>query len=254
MQGLMLHCGAQAATREEIERLPEPTIMGPQHKPIHHAEFLDLIERKLTAAGFDIKEQAYGITDSGRMFGLQTLTTDRVRETPGTSFLFGLRAAYDQSFAASIAAGSRVFVCDNLSISGNFVMKTKQTTYYKDRLPRLVEDSINKLALTFRSQSERFDAYKRRELSPQTADAAILELARTGVTSWSNLGRVVAEWDEPSHEEHAEDGRSVWRFFNATTESLKIRNPEHPTVWSLPERSTRLHALCDRLCDLPLAA
>ena len=254
MNNLILHCGADAISREAINASPDPESLGPRHAPIHHGEFLDMVESKLEAAGFNVTEQAYGMTDTGRLFGLQTLETDRAREMEGTSFLFGLRASYDQSISAGLCAGSRVFVCDNLAFSGTVTMTTKQTTFLRDRLPALIEDMVSKLALSFRSQTERLESYRMAQISDRTADAAILQLAREGVTNWSNLGRVVREWDEPSHPEHAEDGKSVWRLFNATTEALKIRNEERPTVWTLPERTTKLHRICDELADLPLAA
>jgi hypothetical protein len=59
----------------------------------------------------------------------------------------------------------------------------------------------------------------------------------------TQLPLVLGEWREPSHAEFTQDGNSVWRLFNAFTESFKNRSLE-----VLPARSQALHGLLDRVC------
>lgn len=255
MNGLILHCGAHAVERAALARLPEPEPLGPRHCPIHHADFVDKLESTLDAAGYDIREQAYGLThDGARLFGLMSVQHRALAAFDGGEFVVGFRGSHDQSLPRGIAAGSRVFVCDNLAFNGEIVMSTKQTTHIHDRLPVLLDDMVRKLGITFTWQVKQFDAYHATAVSPDMADRAIMEIGRRGVVNWSELGKVVAEWDNPSHDEHAEGGANVWRLFNATTEVLRIRNPEHPRLPMLAPKTAELHRICDVLADLPVAA
>ena len=56
---------------------------------------------------------------------------------------------------------------------------------------------------------------------------------------------VVKEWYEPSHQEFA-DISTVWRLFNAVTESLKGR------LGSIINETRALHGICDSYVGLPV--
>jgi hypothetical protein len=252
---LILHCGAHAITRQEIERLPEPVSQGPRHAPMHHAVFLGAVHDALDRSNFEVTEEAYGATRDGtRLFGVVSVKHAGLRGLDGGGWVVGVRASHDRSLAQAISSGSHVFVCDNLAFSGDVVMKTKQTTFVGARLPHLLADMVGDLMGRFEHQVDQLDAYRTTSISRDVADSAILEMGRRGVINWSELGKVVSEWDCPSHDEHAEDGDTVWRLFNAATEALKPRNPDHPRLPFLAEKTLKLHRICDRVAGVPLAA
>jgi hypothetical protein len=228
---------------------------GPRHCPIAHSEFVDEVEGELVAQGYELRDTAFGVTKGGdRFFGLANVVHQDLRGFDGGEFVIGFRGSHDQSLPRGLAGGSRVFVCDNLAFSGELVLHTKQTTNIHQRLPILLQDMVHQLGTTLQHQVKQFDAYRTTRISQSEANDAILELGRRNVVNWSELGKVVDEWDNPSHDEHAEDGDTVWRLFNAATETLKIRNPAHPRVPLLVPKTTTLHRICDQLSELPLAA
>jgi hypothetical protein len=51
------------------------------------------------------------------------------------------------------------------------------------------------------------------------------------------------EWDEPSHEEHAEDGYSMWRLYNAITEAIKPINRDRNAVPATWDRTMQIDPL-----------
>ena len=165
-----------------------------------------------------------------------------------------MRGSHDKSLPRGLAGGSRVFVCDNLSMSGELLLKTKQTTNVHQRLPVLIQDMVLQLGATLQHQVKQFETYRRTQINDGRANDAMIELGRRKVVNWSEMGKVVDEWDFPSHDEHAEDGDSVWRLFNAVTETLKIRNPAHPRLPALAPKTAILHRICDQLSGLPVAA
>jgi hypothetical protein len=230
--------------------LPTPAPLGPIHKPVHHGAYVEMVENTLDQCGFEIKDQAFGVTNDGaRFFGLMQIHHESLRDPKGTGVghVIGLRGSHDQSIPRALAAGSSVFVCDNLAFSGELVVSTKHTTYIMDRLPDLIAETVKKLKVVYEHQDDQFDKYRLKQISENEADAAMMEMGRTNVIPWKDMGRMVKEWDEPTHMEHAEDGGSVWRLFNAATEVLKIRNPQHPRLPLLAERTVKLHGICDEL-------
>lgn len=245
---LMLHCGAHAATRDELYALPQPAAKGKRHAPIHHAEYLELVEGMLDQYGYQIEDEAFGITQHGnRMFGLLQVKHQDLQCFDGGAFELGLRGSHDMSLPRGLAAGSRVFVCDNLAFNGSLTMSTKQTTNLHLRLPALMDDMVRELGRFYSLLLKQVDSYKLTVLDGRTADAAITQMVREDIVSTRQLSKLITEWDEPSHPEHAEDGASVWRLFNACTETLKSDNPMHPALPNLAGKTTKLHALCDRL-------
>ncbi|MGQ9671483.1 MAG: hypothetical protein ACUVWY_15205, partial [Desulfosoma sp.] len=201
--------------------------------------------------GLHIEEEAYGVTytkegDPARYFGVLELASERTDH----SLVVGLRGSYDQSISRGLAVGSRVFVCDNLAFSGEVTFHTKQTTYIGDRLPRMIAEAAHKVPQLAELQTIRFDRYRQTTLKPRHGDAALVELYRQGVLNTQSLGRAIEEWDHPSHEEHAEDGWSVWRLHNAVTEAIKAKDPERPNVLPVWDRTIKLTRFLDEVAGL----
>jgi len=61
------------------------------------------------------------------------------------TWVLGLRNSHDKTFPAGIVAGASVFVCDNLSFSGEVKFARKHTRFINRDLPQLVERSIGLL-------------------------------------------------------------------------------------------------------------
>lgn len=248
MKGLMMHCGAEAITREQLNHImPVHGAMGARHNPVPYGEFIDQVTHQLDQIGFKIKSEGFGITKEGaRMFGLIEL------ETPYSDYapMLGLRGSYDQTLPRGIALGSGVFVCDNLCFSGDVTVKTKQTTNIRERLPQLLQDAVRRIPDMIEHQDRKFQVYKDREMKPRWGDAAIIELVRRNVVTPSQVGRVVEEWDLPTHDEHAEHGHSLWRFHNAVTEAIKPADAGRAAVLNNMQRTTKLTGFLDEVAGI----
>lgn len=227
MSNLILHCGAESISRQDVGFIPTPAPMGPRHHPMPYIDFVELTTQALNNVGMTVVDEQYGaLKDGARFFGLMELKPANpvVRDF---GLMVGLRASHDQSLARGLVVGSRVFVCDNLAFSGEIEISTKQTTNIESRLPGMVYDAVERLPGMFEVQDQRFEAYKEKQLKSRWGDAALVELIRRDVLSGSALGKALVEWDTPSHAEHAEGGHTVWRLMQAVTEALKApRDPE----------------------------
>lgn len=252
MNGLMLHTGANAITREQLAQVPTPAPLGRFHKPVPYIDFVDKVADAMSTFGLRVLDEQYGLMrDGSRFFGLMELApvaqVDR-----DYALMVGLRGSHDQSLPRGLVAGSRVFVCDNLSFSGEVKVTTKQTLNIERRLPGLIMDAVRNLHGVFEVQDARFNTYKAFQLKPRWGDAAITEMVRRGVVTPSQVGRLVHEWDTPSHEEHTQHGWSLWRLMNAVTETLKSPLDEHglPTRTNAPmvmERTVGMTQFLDEI-------
>jgi len=155
----------------------------------------------------------------------------------------GLRNSHDKTFPAGIVAGASVFVCDNLSFSGEIKFARKHTRNINRDLPQLVERSVGLLMQRWYDQDKRIGAYKEAEIGDVQAHDLVIRACDVGVCSNRLIPSVLHEWREPRHE--AFESRNVWSLFNAFTEALKDGN-----LAELPKRTEALHGLLDVVMGL----
>ena len=79
--------------------------------------------------------------------------------------------------------------------------------------------------------------YKTSRLSDAEAHDLTVRALDSGVICASRIPDLLHEWREPSHQLF--QPRTIWSWFNATTEILKGRLHE------LPKRTQALYKLCD---------
>src|SRR6058998_2385791 len=112
MKGLMLHCGGQQKTREEVFSIPVPEATK-TYAPLAFESFITRIEKQLLVEGIHIKEEQLALAKEGqRLFGLMELEFPQFPQRDYGCVL-GLRNSYDKSYATGVCIGASVFVCDN---------------------------------------------------------------------------------------------------------------------------------------------
>jgi hypothetical protein len=238
---LVLHTDAKTATREQVALVPTPTRTA-SWVPIPHARLLDGVQGCLERSGMAVVSEAHGLTSEGsRYFALLQVANN---DTDGDfGLVVGLRNSHDKSFPAGLVVGASVFVCDNLSFSGEVKLARKHTAHVERDLPQLIERAVGRLGDLRRTQDERFSTYRQHELSDAHAHDLIIRGLDGGVVPVTRLPLVLREWREPRHAEFRE-GRTAWRLFNAFTEGLK------GNLEALPRRTQALHGLLDAACGL----
>jgi hypothetical protein len=142
--------------------------------------------------------------------------------------------------------GASIFVCDNLSFSGEVKLARKHTANIERDLPQLVERAVGLLGDLRGMQERRFTAYQRQELTDSQAHDWLIQALDARIVPVTKLPDVLQQWREPRHPEFRE-GRTAWRLFNAFTEILKGNLNE------LPRRTQALHGLLDTACGLAVA-
>jgi Domain of unknown function (DUF932) len=233
---LTLHCGAHLVEFDQVSKVHTPPATA-SWCPIPHHQLIQTVQKTLAATNLRIGTQAHSLTHDGhRYFGLMEITSKQ--NSDDYCWVMGLRNSHDKTFPAGIVAGASVFVCDNLSFSGDVKFARKHTRFINRDLPQLVERSIGLLMAKWHDQDRRIAAYKGAEIQDRDAHDLVIRACDVGVCSNRLIPAVLHEWREPRHD--AFEARNVWSLFNSFTEALKDGN-----LNELPKRTEALHGLLD---------
>jgi hypothetical protein len=232
---LLLHCGAHAVDRLIITTVPtpEPTATW---TPLPHLALIEEVEQVLNNNGLSVVNQAHSLTHDGlRYFGLMEIQNSVIHQD--YAWVLGLRNSHDKTFPAGIVAGANVFVCDNLSFSGEIKIARKHTRFILRDLQFLTERAIGRLMERWHHQDERIGAYKGKNLSDSSAHDLIIRSTDVRACTPRLIPAILREWRNPRHKEF--EARTLWTLFNSFTEVLKGNLNE------LPKRTEALHGLLD---------
>ena len=232
---LILHCGAAAVSRRDLASVPTPR---PTHTwmPVPHTKVLGQVERTLKANDIEVLGEAHSLTADGqRYFGL--LEVRHGSNLNDYSWVLGLRNSHDKTFPAGIVAGVQVFVCDNLSFSGEVKLARKHTRFILRDLPSLAHQAVSRIVENWQQQDQRIAAYRDTHITDVRAHDLVIRAADVGAITNRHIPDVLREWREPRHEEFS--ARTAWSLFNAFTESLK------GNLTALPGRTSSLQGLFD---------
>ncbi len=235
MVNLLLHCGSEQVPREELYRTRTPAATR-TWQPIPHSLLLQQVEATLPRFGMRVVNQAHGLSHDGdRYFGLLEIANGS--NHPDYSRVLGIRNSHDKRFPAGLVLGNQVLVCDNLSFSGEIKVARKHTSMILNDLPLMINDAVGRLHDSWHEQDRRIVRYKDSILPDAVMHDLTIHALDHGVICGSQVPKVLHEYREPRHE--AFWPKNVWSWFNACTEVLK------GNLNLLPDRTQRLHQLCD---------
>ena len=108
--------------------------------------------QRLRPTRMRVISEAHGLSADGlRYFGLMEVAN--CQQTQDYAYVLGLRNSHDKRFPAGLAVGASVFVCDNLSFSGEIKIARKHTRHIVRDLPE-----------RWHQQARRIDAYRSHKL------------------------------------------------------------------------------------------
>jgi hypothetical protein len=222
---------------------PPPT---ESHVPIPHHQFFEIAKDGLVDQGYAMQDVRHYLNREGaHYFSLMRLLHNDEDPDAGHGTMCALRNSHDKTFAASLAIGAKVFVCDNLSFSGDIVVGRKHTVNIWAELPEIFARAVSQIRVMRKRQEVRFAEYKEAPLDDYTADHLIMETYRRGVINLKRIGKVNDEWHNPTAD-HGD--KSIWRYFNAVTAALGAASTNQ--LIQLPKKTIDLHLLLDDYCHV----
>ena len=213
--------------------------------PIPHIRLIDRVAEALHSMNMKILESAHALTREGaRYFGLLRVGNCK-QAGKDFGYVIGLRNTHDRSFKASLAVGSHVFVCDNLSFSGEITIGRMHTRYIEDDLPKLTARAIGLLSQKWTVMEDRYNLYRQTEVNDMLAHDLMIRSLEIEACTTRQLPDVMSHWKEPKHPEFKD--RTAWSLFNSFTEAFK-----GGSIVQAPRRTIGLHALFDNAVGFKL--
>jgi hypothetical protein len=245
-RGMLLHCGAEIVSREQLFAVPTPP--GTQTwYPLSHRKILGEVETQLESSGFTILEETHALSHTGaRYFGVMSVTLPN-RGQADFGWIVGIRNSHDMTYPAGLVAGTRVFVCDNLCFSGEVRISRKHTRFAERDLRHLTARAVGQLGDRFHNLDQRVLAYKEERITNKRAHDLIIRAVDCAAITPAQIPDVLMQWRKPDHE--AFEPRNAWSLFNAFTEVHKAVNP-HTAL----RRGEALHGLFDAETGVALAS
>jgi len=271
---LCLHSGGKLVNEATLDHVRTPASTS-TWTPIPHIELFSQVRSALLASHLRVKLAEHALSHEGdRYFGL--LTIGNGKPDSDHALMVGVRNSHDQTYPAGFLCGSRVFVCDNLSFSGEVRLARKHTRFIRRDLPGLVHKGVARLMDLRGLQTQRFAAYRNHPFTDSqtndlliaaldariigcTALPKVLDFWRAKLSSGNYKVRKDAAISDPCPEfwmDESGDFRidrpepTAWRLFNCFTCHFKLDLDTR----TIPERTTKLHGLLDGACGLVLSA
>jgi len=230
---LLLHCGAEEATINDLAAIPLPKETR-TYKPVAHHELATMLGAIASdlLPEFELVNTQFGLARDGQqLFGVHTLKNG----SSAMGLSIGFRNSYNKSLSVGIAVGSTVFVCDNLCLHGDVTVLKKHTLNVVASIESLALSAIYKSRSAFNQIQTDAEVMKDIPLSDEDAYRTIGLLYGNGIITPRQIPVVKNEWLKPSHDAFEE--RNLWSFYNSVTESLKSSPPQ-----SIMERHLNLHS------------
>src|SRR5438067_196527 len=216
---LMTHVGARKVMREGLSLVPTPPATD-TFKPIAHATLIAELEESLAFRHIRITRDEYAVSHDGmRLFGLLELDA----EYEGVRFAIGLRNANDKSMRLGMVAGYRVFVCDNMALSGDFKPLLAKHTKHFDLVESL-SIGVDRIQRGFQPLRDAIVCKRGQQLRSEEAHSMIYRAFMENRFPLKLLRTVHQEFFvAPSHEEFK--AHTVWSLENAFTTAFKELKP-----------------------------
>jgi hypothetical protein len=216
---LMAHVGAKKITRQELSLVPTPPATD-TFKPIAHAALIDELEKSLSFRHIRVVRDEYAVSPDGmKLFGLLELDA----EYEGVRFAVGLRNANDKSMRLGMVAGYRVFVCDNMALSGDFKPLLAKHTKHFDLVESL-SIGVDRIQRGFQPLRQAIALKRGYRLRDEEARSLIYRAFMENHFPLKLLKMVHREFFlAPSHEEFKQ--QTIWSLENAFTATFKELKP-----------------------------
>ena len=219
MKGLVAHV--------DTRRVDEAYVMGlsaPDRTPtwgvIGHGQLIETLTKAVETAGHRIINRDYSVSeDGGKMFGAFTLD----HTTGELAWMIGFRNSVNKTLKVGITAGTRIFVCDNMAFSGDFIRFRKHTGgLNQNELTLIAQDSVTQMETKLIGFENWHADLKLHTLDRTSAEALTFRAVERGVIPGGRFGSFHKLFFKKENEDNdAIYPNTLWGFHGAVTQLWK---------------------------------
>lgn len=207
-----------------LRNLAEPAALGRLHKPVPHSVLVDAIHTELARRSYSIEREQLALSRTGAaLFGV--LDLKRSDDGPaGRGIAFGFRNATDQQFGIRAVAGTRVFVCDNLALSGDLIAISRKNTTRLD-LGDAIALGFDKFAAHSSALEIQVARLEATTVTDGEAKRIVYDLFAARILPVRLFDDVNRFYFEPTPLTPDTEPRTLWGLHNACTRAVRDLTP-----------------------------
>lgn len=212
-------------TKELIMNTPVP-VQTRTYKPVSHSSLIDLTLNSIEKAGFTLDKETYSSAVDGQIangrFSISNVADSEMQ------LQIGWQNSYNKQLTLKFAIGTRILVCSNGCVSGDFgAFKKKHVGEIQSFTPSAIIDYIAQAGEAFTIMQKQRESMKQIEITKRTKAELVgrMMLEEQFITS-TQLNIISRELKAPTHDYNAKD--SLWELYNYTTFAMK---ETHPGLW-----------------------
>jgi hypothetical protein len=211
---------SEIVSRDQLVAYPVPPATS-RWRPIPHAELVATMLDQLAQIDLHPTREQYAVGSKGlALFGALDLAGPR----SDRAMAIGFRHSNDKALAVQVVGGARVFVCDNLALSGEKIALRKHSRGL--HLAAIIREGLAKWREAYgRFERSIVDAESRR-LTDDEAKVALFDMRYDGVLPVSIFDEAATNYfkaETLGYEDSAP--RSAWGLHNACTRAVKALAP-----------------------------
>lgn len=212
-------------TKQTLLNAPVPQ-QTRTYKPVSHVQLIDLTMKGIEQAGFKLDKEFYSAARDGSVAnGRFTISNVADKEM---QLEVGWQNSYDKSLTLKFAIGTRIMICQNGCVSGDYgAFKKKHVGEIQTFAPNAITEYIKGAGEVFGIMQEERDRMKQIEVSRRTQAELIgrMMLEEQFIQS-TQLNIISRELNKPTFDYGAPG--SMWELYQFTTQSMR---ETHPSLW-----------------------
>jgi len=196
------------------------------YRPVSHTQLMDLTLESIHKAGFTLDREMYSSARDGKVANGK-FTISNVADSE-MQLQIGWQNSYDKSLSLKFAIGTRIFICENGCVSGDYgAFKKKHQGEIQSFTPQAITEYIKRAGDAFTKMQEEREQMKTIEIDRKIqAELIGRMIVEQEFIESTQLNIIRGELDKPTHNYGAPN--SLWELYQFTTFSMK---EVHPSLW-----------------------
>lgn len=196
------------------------------YRPVSHTQLMDLTLDSIHKAGFTLDKEVYASARDGKVANGK-FTIKNVADSE-MQLQIGWQNSYDKSLSLKFAIGTKIFICSNGCVSGDYgAFKKKHQGQIQSFAPSAIVDYIKRAGDAFIKMQEEREQMKEIEIDRKIqAELIGRMIVEKEFIESTQLNIIRQELNKPTHSYGAPN--SLWELYQFTTFSMK---EVHPSLW-----------------------
>jgi hypothetical protein len=196
------------------------------YKPVSHGQLIDLTLESIHQAGFVLDKETYSSARDGQVangrFSIRNVADKEMQ------LQIGWQNSYDKSLSLKFAIGTKILVCSNGSVSGDYgAFKKKHEGDVQEFAPLKIVEYIKAAGDAFLKMQKDREAMKLVQIDKRmTAELVGRMIIEQQFIESTQLNIIERELKHPTFDYNASG--TLWELYQHTTFSMK---EVHPSLW-----------------------